>query len=278
MKLNRRYGGLAGVLGLYLLLNLVSMSSQAWETGELPLVGTSFELLEEKKKIYTKNIDANILSDLASDVAEKLAHEAASEDKDLDFVEWTSLAEAKREVDAHLKLILRVTKARPSKVYLNYFVGFDELLFSIAVEAQSELNNGTISEGLRQDFGDNDISLSDDAFVSLKETDARWLIADGDKIYIIEKHEDRLDVYAYSSIRSVELFGSWGAKYTHEPKKLKEKISAKIKDNLNNDDFLRKLHEKFLSRIPIATKIQPIHQKERIALPISPNRLKAGNE
>jgi phage tail-like protein len=70
-----------------------------------------------------------------------------------------------------------------------------ELLFSVEVEAQSDLNNGVISEGLRQEFEDNNIALSDDACVSVKESDARWLITDGDKGYIIEKQEGELNIY-----------------------------------------------------------------------------------
>ena len=70
-----------------------------------------------------------------------------------------------------------------------------ELLFSVAVEAQGDLNNRAISEGLRQEFKDNKISLADNTTVSVAETGAVWLITDADKTYIVKKQEARLDIY-----------------------------------------------------------------------------------
>lgn len=68
-------------------------------------------------------------------------------------------------------------------------------LFSVAVEAQSDLNDSTVSKDLRQEFKDNDISLSDDASVSAKKTDTEWLITDWDKTYLIKKHKSKLSIY-----------------------------------------------------------------------------------
>jgi hypothetical protein len=69
------------------------------------------------------------------------------------------------------------------------------VLFSVAVEAQSELNNEDISEALRQEFEDYNISLSDDAAVSVKETDREWLITDDGKTYAVKRQGDRLKIY-----------------------------------------------------------------------------------
>jgi len=66
-------------------------------------------------------------------------------------------------------------------------------LFSAEAERQSDLDNGVISEDLRLDFDDNGISLSDDASVS-KETEARWLITNGAKIYIVKKQDEELSI------------------------------------------------------------------------------------
>ncbi len=66
----------------------------------------------------------------------------------------------------------------------------EQKLFSFEMEAQNDLNEGTISEA----FEDNSISLADDASIS-KETDTRWLITDVDKTYIVKKEEDKLDIY-----------------------------------------------------------------------------------
>jgi len=70
------------------------------------------------------------------------------------------------------------------------------LLFSVKVETQCDLNNGIISADLRQGFEDNESLLSNDAFVSVKETDVKWLITDGDKVYTVKKQEDELNIYA----------------------------------------------------------------------------------
>ena len=75
----------------------------------------------------------------------------------------------------------------------------DKLLFSVKVEAQCDLNNGIISADLRQGFEDNEILLSNDAFVSVKETDAKWLITDGNKVYTVKKQEDELNIYGDNS-------------------------------------------------------------------------------
>ncbi|MFC1714424.1 ABC transporter ATP-binding protein [Candidatus Poribacteria bacterium] len=70
-----------------------------------------------------------------------------------------------------------------------------KLLFSVAVEIQSDLNNEAIPESLRQKFKDNSFSLSDNASISVKEIDAEWLITDGDKTYTVKKQEDKLNIY-----------------------------------------------------------------------------------
>jgi len=68
------------------------------------------------------------------------------------------------------------------------------LLFSVGVEVQSDLNNGTISEDLRQKFTKKGIPLSDNVSVSV-ETDASWLVTSGDAAYIIRRQEDKLNIY-----------------------------------------------------------------------------------
>ena len=71
---------------------------------------------------------------------------------------------------------------------------FDVILFSVGVETESDLNNGTISVDLRRGFENSKISLPDDASVS-KETDAKWLITDGNKTYTVRKQEDKLNIF-----------------------------------------------------------------------------------
>lgn len=68
-------------------------------------------------------------------------------------------------------------------------------LFSVGVEARSDLNNNVISRSLRQAFANNNIELPDDASVSVEETGYMWRITDGDKTYTVKYQDNRLDVY-----------------------------------------------------------------------------------
>lgn len=74
-------------------------------------------------------------------------------------------------------------------------------LFSVGTEFQSDLDNGTVSEDLRKEFQKNGIALSDSISVSKDESDAGWSITDGDKLYIIEKKDDKLDVNASGGVK-----------------------------------------------------------------------------
>ncbi len=67
-------------------------------------------------------------------------------------------------------------------------------LFNVEMAVQSDLDNGIVSRGLRQEFEDNGILLSNDPLVS-KETDVRWSITDGNKTYIIKKRTAGLNIY-----------------------------------------------------------------------------------
>jgi hypothetical protein len=70
-------------------------------------------------------------------------------------------------------------------------------LFSIDSKFQSDLNNDTIPDDLRQAFESNEASLSSDATVS----DSSWRIVDRDNSYTIRKREDKLDVYLRPKVK-----------------------------------------------------------------------------
>ena len=77
----------------------------------------------------------------------------------------------------------------------SYFDKFTEtLMFSVKPDAQTDLDNGNISKGLRQEFKDNKVSLAKNAPVLVKESGSRWLIKDK-LIYTVRKKEDKLSVY-----------------------------------------------------------------------------------
>ncbi len=66
---------------------------------------------------------------------------------------------------------------------------------SISQKYQTALDNGVISKGLRQEFQDNKMPLSQDAAISIKKTGGKWQITDADKSYAVMKEKDRLNVY-----------------------------------------------------------------------------------
>jgi len=71
------------------------------------------------------------------------------------------------------------------------------LLFGIDPNKfQSDLDKGTISEDLQQEFEYNQISLSKNTTISIEQKDRRWLIndKDNDQIYTVRKEEDRLNI------------------------------------------------------------------------------------
>jgi len=76
-------------------------------------------------------------------------------------------------------------------------INHEELLFSIDPGYQTDLDDESISEELRREFGNNGISLSQDATVSTEKRDTEWLITKiiNKKTYIIRKEEGRLNIY-----------------------------------------------------------------------------------
>ena len=69
-----------------------------------------------------------------------------------------------------------------------------DALFSVSSSFENELDDGTISEDLKEEFDDEDITLSDDAIVSAQESGNWWKITDGGT-YTIRKEGNRLNVY-----------------------------------------------------------------------------------
>jgi len=70
-----------------------------------------------------------------------------------------------------------------------------KMIFSVKPEFQSNLDNSTIPEGLRQEFDNNGISLSQNAAVSIKKAGSRWQVTDGSRSYIVWKEADKLKIY-----------------------------------------------------------------------------------
>ena len=75
------------------------------------------------------------------------------------------------------------------------------LLFSVGLEFQSDLDNGVISDGLRQEFEKNLITLSESVSVSTGEAGGGWSITDGDKVYDVRKEKDKLGIHARDGVK-----------------------------------------------------------------------------
>jgi hypothetical protein len=69
--------------------------------------------------------------------------------------------------------------------------------FSIDAEFEGDLNNGTISEDLKDKFKTKGYPISENAAVT-KEKDGKWAITDGKKNYIVEKEGGKLKIYTPS--------------------------------------------------------------------------------
>ncbi len=86
-----------------------------------------------------------------------------------------------------------------------------KFLFSAGLEFQGDLDNGIISEGLRQEFEGNGASLSQDVTVSVEQAGVTWLITDELKKYPIMKEEGRLKIYTTREITKPGWYLKWPA-------------------------------------------------------------------
>ena len=59
---------------------------------------------------------------------------------------------------------------------------------------EGDLNNGIISEDLKKKFETEKVPLSENAMVT-KEKEDKWVITDGEKIYIVRKEDAKLNIY-----------------------------------------------------------------------------------
>jgi signal peptidase I len=67
--------------------------------------------------------------------------------------------------------------------------------FDLDMEYQSDLDRGTISQNLRQEFANQGVTLSENAGVSIIKTGSKWLIGNTDKTYVVKKKGSKLNVY-----------------------------------------------------------------------------------
>jgi tetratricopeptide (TPR) repeat protein len=76
--------------------------------------------------------------------------------------------------------------------------------FSVDAKFENDLNNQSISKELENIFKTKGFSISESKNATVtKEKDNKWVIADGEKIYIVEKVDERLIIYK-GSIEEIE--------------------------------------------------------------------------
>lgn len=66
---------------------------------------------------------------------------------------------------------------------------------SIGVEFKDDLDNKTISKGLREEFRNKGLSLSQNSAVSIQEMGNKWLITDNKNAYTVMRKKNKLRVY-----------------------------------------------------------------------------------
>ena len=77
-------------------------------------------------------------------------------------------------------------------------------LFSIGPEFENDLNEGIISEELRDIFNTEGFPLSEEATVTKVEDNNKWKITDEEKIYFVMKEDGKINIYEEKSRVSAE--------------------------------------------------------------------------
>ena len=61
----------------------------------------------------------------------------------------------------------------------------NSLLFSMDISYQTDLENGEVSDGMRSEFANNGVSLSEDIMILDEMEDRRWSIEDANRKYYV---------------------------------------------------------------------------------------------
>lgn len=92
-------------------------------------------------------------------------------------------------------LVVSPSKAAHYPEYLPDWTLRRYFLFTLGPELQNELGSGAISPGLRLEFADRGIPLSEDAWVWIAEAGRQWLVTSQSDVYTMTKAEEGLDVF-----------------------------------------------------------------------------------
>jgi len=90
-------------------------------------------------------------------------------------------------------------------------------LFSIEPGLGIRLNGGTVPAALQRAFERHGITLSNDAAVSIEQTDERgqprWTVTDGGRRYVLHKHHDGISVHDLQELVSEDVITEPGLKW-----------------------------------------------------------------
>ncbi len=104
----------------------------------------------------------------------------------------------------------------------------DGSLFGIAPSFHSDLDNETISSGLRKEFENNGTPLSGNATTFAVAKGIRWRIIDRDKTYLAMKEDDKLNIYTE---------GDENKKKIYLVKEREDGLAIYEKDKVQNEEY-----------------------------------------
>jgi hypothetical protein len=159
------------------------------------------------------------------------------------------------------------------------------LLFSVDLKFQTDLDGGNLSEDLRQEFENNEITLSQDASISVGGRSGRWLIAPGltggrddegnNTWYIVEKdarEDSKLGIYStrvyYMIIRAEDRIPSRQQELSEVESKIRRIVEKqKKKDRMDKWLGALKAEKKFQlypERIPKVAEAEEEKAEETV--------------
>lgn len=104
----------------------------------------------------------------------------------------------------------RLSKTHPSGTIHNDVIATlhkeEELVFSIGLRHRIDLDNEVISDGLRQEFKDNETPLSQNTTILIKDKGSNWVITDkgGGKTYFVKGSEYKLNIYQEVKLEEIK--------------------------------------------------------------------------
>jgi len=104
-----------------------------------------------------------------------------------------ALVKTEQKIDKNrLSLYVKIQEGTQELIHRCLLQG---LLFRVKLEFQKDLDNGVISDDLRQEFKYIGTSLSQNASVAVVKEGHDWQIKDNEKIYPVKKEGETLDIY-----------------------------------------------------------------------------------